>query len=372
MRPILPTYYHSLFYTCILLFLSFIKGSAQNLFANPGFEDLNNCTEYHAPCEPAAWFYIQPTTNVNSKKEPRALLGTQVLPVAICNVFDPNIKGPFVYTMLACPLEVGRKYKLSFYINCLNIPFTNLDFYFSGKEPSSKDFNTKNISPNFTVTGVNTVNELKQGWIAMECYFVASGNEKFCTIGNMTQKFNYNVDTRMNASGDLFFFLDEIKLSPVDFQSPCLVYQDNIKKMYEQHSRHTEFTLIDSSSQIKNSFITDSINIPSALFETNSAVLKPSFNKMMDNIMNKFSGKEILKIDVTGYTDNIGTMEKNIALSLARAKAVKDFFIKRFPQYAYHILVAGKGQEQPIASNSTEAGRSKNRRVEVIFTIQEE
>ncbi|MEO8768851.1 MAG: hypothetical protein ABI402_02160 [Ferruginibacter sp.] len=114
------------------------KLRAQNLYANPGFEDLNNCTEYHAPCEPAAWYYIKPTTNVNSKKKARALLGTQVLPVPTCNVFDENIKGPFVYTMLACPLEEGKKYKLSFYINCLNIPFTNIDFYFSNEEPSSK------------------------------------------------------------------------------------------------------------------------------------------------------------------------------------------------------------------------------------------
>ncbi|MEO8768852.1 MAG: OmpA family protein [Ferruginibacter sp.] len=183
---------------------------------------------------------------------------------------------------------------------------------------------------------------------------------------------SYNIDSRMNASGDVFYFIDEIKLSPVGFLSPCAAYNDNIKKMYDQHSRHTEFTLIDTVPGNENTFIKDSINIPAALFETNSAVLKPSFNKVMDDIANRFKSKQILKIDITGYTDNIGTEEKNSSLSLARAKAVKDFIVKKLPQYKDIISVSGKGQEQPIASNATAEGRSKNRRVEIIFTIKSE
>jgi len=67
---------------------------------------------------------------------------------------------------------------------------------------------------------------------------------------------------------------------------------------------------------------------------------------------------------ITGYTDNVGRTDSNSALSQQRAAAVRDHLISlgADPQ---KFQVSGAGEANPIADNSTEEGRAKNRRVEV-------
>jgi outer membrane protein OmpA-like peptidoglycan-associated protein len=69
------------------------------------------------------------------------------------------------------------------------------------------------------------------------------------------------------------------------------------------------------------------------------------------------------KINIVGYTDNIGSEEKNKSLSEARAKSVADYLVKGGIDKA-NINHKGLGSLNPIATNTTEEGRQKNRRVE--------
>ena len=359
----------------IFIFSFYIDTTAQNLFANAGFEEINVCTEYRATCAPEAWYYIKPTTNplINDRAAPRPLLGTNILLVPVHNVFDPTGTRPYVYTMLACPLVAGEKYKLSFYINTSNRKFYNLDFYFSDKEPATRYFNTTNISPAFSITINEIVAEMKQGWQAVEYFFTATGNERFCMLGNLSQAMDYEIKEKMNSSGTVFYFLDEIKLATLNNIPLCDGYAHHIKVMYDQDSRHTDHTLLDVEI-IKPKplvFITDTISIPAVFFETNSARLKPSFQKIMDSIAGMLAGKAISKIDIIGHTDNKGKQEDNMLLSLNRAQAVKNYLVNKLPQYTDNTFIVGKGQDQPIADNATELGRTKNRRVEIILTIIE-
>ncbi len=371
------TYHFSTFSLKVLisiLVLSFsINAISQNLFANPGFEDINTCTEYHAPCAPEAWYYIKPTTNplVKGRVAPRPLLGNNFLLVPIHNVYEPNGTRPYVYSMIACPLSAGSKYKLSFYINSSKRKFYNLDFYFCDKEPATRYFETKNISPTFSITKNDVVAEMKQGWLAIEYYFIATGNEQFCMLGNMSQTMDYALEDKMNASGMIFYFLDEIKLTAVDNNPVCKEYEHLVKIMYDQNSRHSDYILLDveTNKAIMPVFITDTISIPSVFFTSNSAQVKLSFQKKMDSIANLLSQKKISKIDIIGHTDNRGNAEENKLLSLARAEAVKNYLINKLPQYSVYTFIAGKGQEQPVADNTTEWGRTKNRRVEIVLTI---
>jgi outer membrane protein OmpA-like peptidoglycan-associated protein len=69
-------------------------------------------------------------------------------------------------------------------------------------------------------------------------------------------------------------------------------------------------------------------------------------------------------VHVIGHTDSTGTVEGNVALSKRRAEAVAAEFVARGVDGRY-VLPDGRGPFEPVASNATDAGRAKNRRVEV-------
>ena len=70
------------------------------------------------------------------------------------------------------------------------------------------------------------------------------------------------------------------------------------------------------------------------------------------------------QVMITGYTDNVGEDADNFALSLQRAEAVRDHLVSLGAD-ANKFHVSGAGEANPIADNTTDEGRAKNRRVEV-------
>lgn len=350
------------------------NGYGQNLFANAGFEDINNCTEYHADCAPEAWFNI-PAANyaVKGRKAQRPVLGQMLLLVPVGNVLQTfNAKRRFIYTLLTCPLVTGEKYNLSFFINTGNKPFEKLDFYFTDKEPTLGSFNVSNKTPTFTITSQDIDDDYKQGWKHVQYEFTAVANQRFCLIGNFSPLQQVlEMKDAMNSGGDVFYFIDEILLKPVSSIALCPGYNDNIQKMYAQNSRHSDdITVIKDTPVIIKMplFNRDTVTIPAVLFELNSAALRPAITGILDSVINKINNIKIAKIEINGHTDNTGTVTANEALSLARAESVKKYLVEKLPQLSDRLFVSGKGQNFPLAENKTESGRRKNRRVEIILT----
>jgi OmpA-OmpF porin, OOP family len=103
-------------------------------------------------------------------------------------------------------------------------------------------------------------------------------------------------------------------------------------------------------------------------FESGSAVLSPVGQQVMDElipVLGALDGNK--KIQVVGHTDASGVRQSNVALSHARAVAVKNYLVARDFQPT-NILTVGMGPDQPISDNGTPEGRAKNRRIE--FKIQ--
>lgn len=101
-------------------------------------------------------------------------------------------------------------------------------------------------------------------------------------------------------------------------------------------------------------------------FDTGKAVLKPESKPALDEIAKFLGMQPTLKLHVVGHTDNVGTLAANMTLSKQRADAVVTALAT-----AYHIVPArlignGVGPLAPVAPNSTEEGRAKNRRVELV------
>lgn len=100
-------------------------------------------------------------------------------------------------------------------------------------------------------------------------------------------------------------------------------------------------------------------------FEFDKATLKPAATAALDNLVSELkSATKLDGIQITGHTDSKGTEAYNLKLSVKRAEAVKTYLAAHNINPAIMHTV-GKGKSQPIADNATDAGRAKNRRVDV-------
>lgn len=104
-------------------------------------------------------------------------------------------------------------------------------------------------------------------------------------------------------------------------------------------------------------------------FRTGSAEFTPAAERELSEMLNDLVIAGNLAIEIQGHTDNTGTPEGNELLSEQRAFAVKQFLESKAPANfpSGRITVKAFGQSQPVETNSTEAGRSKNRRVAVLL-----
>ncbi len=104
-----------------------------------------------------------------------------------------------------------------------------------------------------------------------------------------------------------------------------------------------------------------------SMFDINSAVLTTQGKQALQGYRAKLK-PELTKSYVAviiGHTDNKGKEEYNLTLSKSRAAAVRDYMVANGIQ-GFKLRIVGFGAKEPIASNKTEAGRAKNRRVEII------
>ncbi|RYY67251.1 MAG: OmpA family protein [Chitinophagaceae bacterium] len=351
----------------ILLALSVCNARAQNLLANPGFEEINICTEYHAPCAPEAWFYMRPASNplVTGRIVPKPILGYNLL---LLPMFDLTKKiKPLVYAMLLCPLQKGQQYKLSFYLHSSGRPFYNIDIAFLNKEPMTKGFDPYVLTPDIKVSQDDIVNVIA-GWSAVEVDFTAKEESHFMLIGNINSfdQMKYTAKDGMNRAGMVYYFVDEIVLRPLQQGPLCKESEANTKKIIGQDRRHTEYALVNEEVIRRDPpvVIIDTLVLPSVLFKTNSADIQTRFASSLDSLVESIAHKNVIDINIIGHTDNKGMPAANVLLSQRRAVAVKDYIMAKLPMT---ITTDGKGDAIPVADNTTETGRSKNRRVEIFI-----
>jgi outer membrane protein OmpA-like peptidoglycan-associated protein len=104
-------------------------------------------------------------------------------------------------------------------------------------------------------------------------------------------------------------------------------------------------------------------------FDTNSTVVRPGLQSELDRVAGVMNQYPNTLVRVEGHTDSKGSNEYNMDLSNRRALAVKNLLIQRGIADG-RLDVAGYGETMPVATNETEAGRQKNRRVEIKIAPQ--
>jgi len=101
-------------------------------------------------------------------------------------------------------------------------------------------------------------------------------------------------------------------------------------------------------------------------FDTGKADVKPESDAALQEIAKLLQQNSALKLHVVGHTDNLGQLASNMDLSHRRADAVVNILSKKYSIGAARLDSQGVGPLAPVASNESEAGRAKNRRVELV------
>ena len=98
-------------------------------------------------------------------------------------------------------------------------------------------------------------------------------------------------------------------------------------------------------------------------FESGKAALTPSGKAILDEMAAALQRVRDKKVEVIGHTDNVGLRESNLALSQARAEAVRQYLAEKGINPDM-VSVSGQGPDRPVADNASADGRAHNRRIE--------
>ena len=100
------------------------------------------------------------------------------------------------------------------------------------------------------------------------------------------------------------------------------------------------------------------------LFDFDKSVVKPEGRSKLDDLASKVRNINLEVVIAIGHADSIGSDAYNQKLSVRRAEAVKAYLVSKSVE-ANRVYTEGKGEKQPVATNKTKEGRSKNRRTEI-------
>lgn len=380
---------------------------SQNFLANPSFEDINKCEEFGAKCAPEAWFRIPPHDLTITDKALRVPHNGKISELIVVeNYYHPLARRVFLYTKILCPLQKGKDYQLSFFLNNLERKEYIVEALLSEAELIAGEKNPLNFKPNleFTLEQEMSFNQ-NSGWRKVQSIFKATGKEKFLTIGYFSKEEIIAPRKERNEKGDIVILIDDIELIPLDINEEiCPEFLTEKNELYDQDYRHTIKISVDQTPEDrsektwnKNFFDRpiekDSTNktisieiikpvfpdrvwnekdtlvfeVPLVAFRFDDIQIKKEFQNKLDSFALQIQYLNPKKIEYLGHTDNMGSVEYNQKLSEKRAAAVQNYlnryvFFKNTPSE-----VIGKGELVPKADNKTFEGRQLNRRVEIVI-----
>ena len=128
--------------------------------------------------------------------------------------------------------------------------------------------------------------------------------------------------------------------------------------------------LKEMQQEITSTDILDALNTDGRIalyinFETGKAAIKPESEEIINQVADMLKSNPTFKVNIEGHTDNVGTAIANKTLSENRAKAVLAALIAKGIDKA-RLSSKGWGMEKPLANNTTDEGKAKNRRVEIV------
>ncbi len=373
----------------LLLFQAGIASSQTNLLLNPGFEDINTCTEYTAECGVEAWFYLKDVkAQMLSNETGNNTMGNNSYGIFYSwNEYTDFI--PIIGTILPCGMQAGKIYTFKGIISAKLNPKLSFKpgvcfgekFYVPGR-PFAKQMSPDSIVSLKKIPG--------SVFYEFAYSFTATGKEKYLTFGFYVAENEIAGRKKLSVPQTVSIVLDNFQLTPEDKKEVvCADFMSNKESIYAYNFRHREmdyslygrgqvaiafpeedsnyFTQIKEPPPVLVIPKADTLKLGDVFFDFNKANLKPAAMNILSNYFIKNnSGNTIDSIYIEGHTDSIGSDKRNIELSQQRSESVKNWLLLNNIITDRNSAIHPFGKTKPIAANKTAAGRALNRRVEII------
>ncbi len=253
----------------------------------------------------------------------------------------------YVSVQLAEPLVPGQGYHLEFWVTPLprSLRINRIGAFLSEERIERKTDEPLTFSPQFFAQDIA---QPKEGtWMKLSGQFVATNEAEYLTIGNFFSDEQTQTRTVHPESFNYaYYYIDDVLLKKIPPFQPVPIKPDDISRQPLEPGK---------AIQLKNIY-----------FEFDKYELMPRSYVELGKLLQILQENPTLHIAIVGHTDNIGSVNYNLWLSRKRAKAVWQYLIDSGIA-AERLQYRGEGKARPIATNDTEAGRFRNRRVEFVI-----
>jgi outer membrane protein OmpA-like peptidoglycan-associated protein len=382
-----------------LLILMGQRIEGQNLVPNPSFEDVNICSEYNQPCSPSAWFFLSRKLTTGYFPRFPSATGSRHLQIVVASRLTVNRQ--YWETMLLCPLQAGERYSVS-----LKVASPRNSTQLSTTCPNLRDiglwFTTRFVfvqgdsilQPRSYLSFVGaTTRDLKNGWFEIKKEFVPTANATILIVGNFYRISNTDImEQRDNPNATIDILVDDISVAPTN-GAICSDYQKTKDSLYAILRRHSDTHPGDTDPEISNAppdtsekvivspeqpiqtdtlkqpIQTDSPKSPQHPPPTDTIIIHNiqfDFDKYLvqnpdtlQRYQRLLTRPGIRKIQVVGYTDDVGSETYNLDLSKKRAGEVARLLTSKFDIPPALIEAEGRGISTVYPT------KDLNRRVEI-------
>lgn len=373
-----------------LLLLSPLCGAmgqvSSNLVFNPSFEDYVDCPRkieskgvltvvegWYQPTSGSADYYNRCATRECGV--PQNKLGYQMPHSGngYCGIYcSKNEYREYLQTELREPLKAGARYRVSFHV-CLSenstvavstigalftpdrIADTAKSILMRKSQRSLGSLVNQVISTSYSpqVVSDHILADTAE-WMEIGGEFIAEGGELFLTIGNFFDVAHSGIaeyDWLSQMLTGSYYYIDDVSVIQVSEDTPSIPDTQELKS-----------SAIPATQQTLS--VGSTLVLHDIYFQFDRSVILQQSYKELTRLLELMQDNPKLRIEIGGHTDDKGSVEYNRKLSESRAKAVADYLTAKGID-PKRLSYRGYGKSKPIEDNSTEEGRSKNRRVEI-------
>jgi flagellar motor protein MotB len=359
----------------ILAFLTSAALFAQNIVVNGDLEDVNICVEHNALCSPAGWFYFKadPVGYLNPGSANKSISASGIHHFNLMAASAQDSSRDYWQTKLLCPVEPGKKYSISLKISATwaDPNLNDLGFWFTNKFIyTSKD---TLLQPDNYVGFLDAkVKSMKNGWFLINKEITVSDTASILVIGNFSKEKNSDLFAKRHRDiKSISIFVDDIQIN-CNNETACIIdshIKDSLYAIKRRHSKiesikppaiETQKPLCQDSVLVKPNHVVDTFSINSIQFALDdSRITDKSVVKMLAPLSQKKDAIE--RMEVIGYTDDLGTEEHNWELSKNRAASVIKLLVEEIGIDPKIISVRGEGISRKYEQ------KDLNRRVDIFI-----